>query len=400
MASKSMDKYLRKYMSKEELSKKKKSKNKAPASNEGNDNKKNLWKIVDDDIDMKKIEGGTSDLFDLELGEDAPQIAGIVDERPVMIQAEERYGSYRWKSICADDEDQTNAENDGNIRKTARKSVKKTRNYSDSDQSPPRSSKKTSSRQRHDSASDSDMSPPRKTAKNDKNMKNDVEKRPTRQNSDSDLSPERNNENKTEKSRESRTESIKIEPRSGSDSDLSPPRMDNSVSGRGAVAILRERKTGKKQDLVEKERRIREKKAKQAEREAKYMKWGKGLKQIEMKDEKIQNDLKEMDKPLARYADDADLDKYLRAQERDGDPMLKYLKKKKPQQSNNPTVADDDDGKSRYTGSAPPNRFKIRPGFRWDGVDRSNGFERDRFCRLANNQTQELDAYKWSIEDM
>lgn len=35
-----------------------------------------------------------------------------------------------------------------------------------------------------------------------------------------------------------------------------------------------------------------------------------------------------MHKPLARYADDADLDKHLREQEREGDPMLKYIKEK------------------------------------------------------------------------
>lgn len=35
-----------------------------------------------------------------------------------------------------------------------------------------------------------------------------------------------------------------------------------------------------------------------------------------------------MSKPLARYADDADLDKQLREELKDGDPMLEYIKQK------------------------------------------------------------------------
>lgn len=52
------------------------------------------------------------------------------------------------------------------------------------------------------------------------------------------------------------------------------------------------------------------------------------LKQVEDHEEKLKSDLYEMNKPLARYADDADLDKQLREQEREGDPMLKYIKQK------------------------------------------------------------------------
>lgn len=35
-----------------------------------------------------------------------------------------------------------------------------------------------------------------------------------------------------------------------------------------------------------------------------------------------------MSKPLARYADDEDLEKLLKEREREGDPMLAFVKKK------------------------------------------------------------------------
>lgn len=39
--------------------------------------------------------------------------------------------------------------------------------------------------------------------------------------------------------------------------------------------------------------------------------------------------MKEMQKPLARYIDDEDLDQMLREQEREGDPMADFMRKKK-----------------------------------------------------------------------
>ena len=47
-----------------------------------------------------------------------------------------------------------------------------------------------------------------------------------------------------------------------------------------------------------------------------------------MAEEKVKDELYEMSKPLARYADDEDLERMLKARERDGDPMLKFIKKK------------------------------------------------------------------------
>ena len=50
---------------------------------------------------------------------------------------------------------------------------------------------------------------------------------------------------------------------------------------------------------------------------------------MEDKSKMVEEALHEVNKPLARYKDDDDLDQMLREQDRAEDPMLAFIKKKK-----------------------------------------------------------------------
>ncbi|KAK9711587.1 Pre-mRNA-splicing factor cwc26 [Basidiobolus ranarum] len=120
------------------------------------------------------------------------------------------------------------------------------------------------------------------------------------------------------------------------------------------------------------------------------MEWGKGLVQRQEAVDKKHLEEVERKRPLARYKDDADLNEELKNRDRWNDPAVGFLTKSKKSKTKWPV----------YQGPAPTNRFGIRPGYRWDGVDRSNGFEEKYFQRKYSKNSQAEEAHKWSTEDM
>lgn len=94
---------------------------------------------------------------------------------------------------------------------------------------------------------------------------------------------------------------------------------------------------------------------------------------------------------VARYADDAELNDELKEAGRWNDPAAGFLKKKKAGRSVT--------GKPLYQGGFQPNRYGIRPGHRWDGVDRGNGFETEWFKSRNKKANLERMEYAWQMDE-
>ncbi|RKU45816.1 Pre-mRNA-splicing factor cwc26 [Coniochaeta pulveracea] len=160
--------------------------------------------------------------------------------------------------------------------------------------------------------------------------------------------------------------------------------------------------TGRRVDASMRRAEARRAAASAEEKEAERLRQLKGDVQLEearRKREQLE-DAKLM--TVARSKDDEELNADLKAQTRWNDPMAQFL-------------AEDDRGarasggkkggggaKSRrpvYKGAAPPNRYGIWPGYRWDGVDRSNGFEAERFKALNRRERNKGLEYSWQMDE-
>lgn len=105
--------------------------------------------------------------------------------------------------------------------------------------------------------------------------------------------------------------------------------------------------------------------------------------------------------PVARGVEDEEMNRELKQRRRWDDPALQFLEEKEDVGSGGGggggvvEGGGAKSGKNVYKGAAPPNRYGIRPGYRWDGVDRSNGWEGEKYkAENRRRRNKELD-FAW-----
>jgi pre-mRNA-splicing factor CWC26 len=164
--------------------------------------------------------------------------------------------------------------------------------------------------------------------------------------------------------------------------------MKPSETGQFASTIYRD-KEGK---IISKEEHeiLNQKKKKKNYVIQKDFEWGKGLVQKKNEENLEEKLSKLINKPFATHeGEDSDYENELKDQLRDGDPMAKFLTKNKKKKKRN--------SRPEYEGAMIPNRYNIRPGHLWDGIDRSNGFEKKFFqaqSKLSNQRSKEYDDFE------
>ncbi|XP_078481246.1 uncharacterized protein LOC100184101 isoform X2 [Ciona intestinalis] len=300
-------------------------------------------------------------------------------------------------------------DSDSDIDVPRNKTTRQRRDNDDSDLDLPRNG----GRNKNDSDSDLEVTRRTKSSRdnNDQRSKrnNDALKKHSkhsRHDSDSDMSVERNTRHNNAKSNDKKKGMIgggtggltsvtdlrkEMKERKKQESELDKL----ATEYKNAKAVYREKGTGKRIDKEKEQKEKDEKAEKRRQKEEKYSRWGGGVKQAELKATAVADTIHESNKPLARYNDDEDLETMRRAEMRAEDPMAEYFaRKKKKESGNKPDLP-------KYRGPAPaPNRFNIMPGYRWDGLDRSNGFEKKYYENISNKQALKDEFYKWSVGDM
>ncbi|EGD81555.1 hypothetical protein PTSG_02271 [Salpingoeca rosetta] len=331
-------------------------------------------KIVVDDGDAIPTNDSDPDMAALD-AEDRPMVVGMDETADVTAEVAPdttRKAASKWKPALEQDDDDLDMPRRGRRVAAAEMDMsppRRRRHDSDDDASPPR-------RRRHDS--DSDASPPRRRRHDSDSDASPPRRR--RHDSDSDASPPR------------RAAGGDISPpRRPADRDLSPPRQS------APVETIHRTADGRRMDPKLERLKKRQAEEELLQKQLKHMEWGRGLAQTDAARKKREEDAYEASRPLARTKDDEDYNKELQSRIHADDPMAAYMMKKKEKEAR----ASGRPLRPTYRGPAPdPNRFGIMPGHRWDGHDRSNGFERKLVASQGKRRARAEEAYKWSTENM
>lgn len=161
------------------------------------------------------------------------------------------------------------------------------------------------------------------------------------------------------------------------DAELEYLKANSGLSlGKDADTVYRDA-SGKRIDMAqrraeERERQILEEERSRLEQKKRNM----GLIQLLDLEESRKNLKKAGSQGLARYADDEELNAKLKDKDHEDDPLLSFNPGKSKKYVSRT-------GRKLFKGGYPENRFGIVPGWRWDGVDRSNGFEKSWFRKQS-----------------
>ena len=159
---------------------------------------------------------------------------------------------------------------------------------------------------------------------------------------------------------------------------------NSNAEQRHTQTVYRDR-SGRKIDVDAEEAAQRAEAARKERIERERKEWGKGTVQRTEAMEQAKKLREAKTQSLARYANDERMNDELRAMARNDDPAMGFLTKRRDERKG---------GMPRYTGPpGAPNRFGIMPGYRWDGVDRSNGFEKMYFAKVNQASTRNQQAH-------
>jgi pre-mRNA-splicing factor CWC26 len=168
----------------------------------------------------------------------------------------------------------------------------------------------------------------------------------------------------------------------------------SQTSGRDAETVHRD-SSGRIIDIGEHRRaEQQQKEQEQREREKRHREINQGLVQRLEQDKKKREEQNAAGSSINVHKDNKQLNDMLREREREHDPAARFVSKKRKAA---PAVSAT--GLPVYTGAYASNRFNIAPGCKWDGVDRSNGFEKLWFEKQTERREKKTLAYTMALDD-